>query len=86
MADDFQEKTEQPTEKRLTDTREKGQVAMSKELPSCFIVLFSSIFLYFAVSHGFDEIVKLYSTYVRNINMDVNMSTIYPILSFGAYR
>ncbi len=86
MADDFQEKTEQPTEKRLEESRKKGQVAQSKDLPSCLIILFSAVFLYFSVSHGFNEMFKVYSTYVRNMNIDVNMSSIYPILSFGAYR
>ena len=86
MADDFQEKTEQPTDKRLEDSRKKGQVAQSKELPSCFIILFSSIFLYFSMSHGFHEMFRVYASYVRNLNLEVNVSTIYSILSFGAYR
>jgi flagellar biosynthesis protein FlhB len=86
MADNFQEKTEQPTEKRIEESRKKGQVAQSKELPSCFMILFSSIFLYFSVSHGFQEMFKVYLTYVRNIDLDVNVGNIYSILSFGAYR
>jgi flagellar biosynthesis protein FlhB len=86
MADNFQEKTEQPTEKRIEESRKKGQVAQSKELPSCFMILFSSIFLYFSVSHGFQEMFKVYLTYVRNIDLDVNVSNVYSILAFGAYR
>ena len=41
--DSFQEKTEQPTEKRLEDAKKKGQVAQSKELSTCLIILFLSI-------------------------------------------
>jgi flagellar biosynthesis protein FlhB len=86
MADDFQEKTEQPTDKRLEDSRKKGQIAQSKELPSCFMILFSAGFFYFSVSHGFTEMFKVYTTYVRNLDLDVNMGNIYSILSFGVYR
>ena len=86
MADNFQEKTEQPTDKRLEDSRKKGQVAQSKELPSCLMILFTSIFLYFSISHGFQEMFKVYATYIRNLNFDVNSSNIYSILSFAAYR
>jgi flagellar biosynthetic protein FlhB len=86
MAETFQEKTEQPTEKRLEDARKKGQVAKSKELPLCLMILFTSIFLYFVTSHGFQEMFKVYVSYVRNINLDINASNIYGILSFGAYR
>jgi flagellar biosynthesis protein FlhB len=86
MAENFQEKTEQPTEKRLQDSRKKGQVAQSKELPMVAMILFTSVFLYFSVSKGFEEMFRVYVTYVRNIDLEVNTSTIYAIMSFGAYR
>ncbi len=86
MADSFQEKTEQPTDKRLEDARNKGQVAQSKDLSSCFAILFISIFLYYSVSHGFSEMYKVYMNYVANINLDVNISTIFEILSFGIFK
>ena len=41
------EKTEQPTDKRLRDAREKGEVAKSQEVPSALIVLV--VFGYFLV-------------------------------------
>lgn len=44
MAD---EKTEQPTDKRLRDARQNGEVPKSQEVPSAFIVVV--IFLYFVV-------------------------------------
>lgn len=86
MAETFQEKTEQPTEKRLEEAKKKGQIAQSRELPLCLMILFTSIFLYFMTSHGFQEMFKVYVTYISNINLDVNPSNIYSILSFGAYR
>ena len=86
MADSFQEKTEQPTDKRLEDARNKGQVAQSKELSSCFVILFTSIFLYFTVSKGFGEMFKIYTNCVTNINLDVNISNVYAILSFGVFK
>ena len=86
MADNFQEKTEQPTEKRLEEARKRGQVAQSRELPSCLMILFTSIFLYFVTSHGFREMFRVYVSYVRNANIDINVMNIYGILSFGLYR
>ncbi|MDR3205409.1 MAG: type III secretion system export apparatus subunit SctU [Deltaproteobacteria bacterium] len=42
-----QEKTEQPTSKRLRDAREKGQVARSQEVPSAAVVMVTA--LYFVI-------------------------------------
>jgi flagellar biosynthesis protein FlhB len=86
MSDSFQEKTEQPTDKRLEEARKKGQVAQSRELSSCFAILFTSIFLYFSVSYGFGEMFKVYTSYVKNIDLDVNISNVYGILSFGMFK
>jgi flagellar biosynthesis protein FlhB len=84
MADNFQEKTEQATDKRLEEARKKGQVAQSKELPTGAIILCSSLFLCFTLAYGFREILKIYVTYVKNIHVDVNPDNIYELLSFGA--
>ena len=86
MAETFQEKTEQPTEKRLEEAKKKGQIAQSRELPLCLMFLFTAIFLYFMASHGFHQIFKVYVNYISNINLDVNSANIFSILSFGAYR
>jgi flagellar biosynthetic protein FlhB len=85
MADTFQEKTEQPTDKRLQEARKRGQVAQSKELPTCLIILFSSIFLYFTISQGFQEMFKTYVTYVRHLDLDVDPSNILTLMSTGIY-
>jgi len=46
MADSFQEKTEQPTPKRLEEARKKGDVAKSMEVNSAFSLLFGLGLLY----------------------------------------
>ncbi|NKC18163.1 MULTISPECIES: flagellar biosynthesis protein FlhB [Pseudoalteromonas] len=46
MAEDSgQERTEEPTSKKIDDARKKGQVARSKELGTTFVLLFSAIAL-----------------------------------------
>lgn len=47
MADSGQDKTEQPTPKKLTDARDKGQVAKSMELNS-FVIFTSGLLLIFS--------------------------------------
>lgn len=41
MADDFQDKTEEPTPKKLADARKKGQVAKSQDLTAALVLLAS---------------------------------------------
>jgi flagellar biosynthesis protein FlhB len=86
MAETYQEKTEQPTQKRLDEARKKGQVAQSKELSTCMMILFSTIFLYFATSYGFQEMFKVYMTYVKSVDTEISVSNVFDILSFGAYK
>lgn len=83
MADSFQEKTEQPTEKRLEDARKKGQVAQSPELASCFVILFLSVFLYFAVSKGFSTMFGIYTSYIRDLDVDITPVSLLPVLSIA---
>jgi flagellar biosynthesis protein FlhB len=85
MSESFQEKTEKPTEKRLQDAREKGKVAKSPELSSCFIILFSSIFLYFTFATTFQETYKTYIHSIQNANIDISVSNVSEILSFALY-
>ncbi|HPP07444.1 MAG TPA: EscU/YscU/HrcU family type III secretion system export apparatus switch protein, partial [Syntrophorhabdaceae bacterium] len=86
MAETFQEKTEQPTEKRLEDARKKGQVAQSRELTTCLIILFTTLFLYFSLSKGFEEMFRIYTGYVRNIHLEVDANNIYEIMQFGFFN
>uniref|UniRef100_UPI003D071D5D EscU/YscU/HrcU family type III secretion system export apparatus switch protein n=1 Tax=Agarivorans sp. TaxID=1872412 RepID=UPI003D071D5D len=43
MADDEQEKTEDPTGKKLQDAREKGQIARSKELGTAAVLISAAL-------------------------------------------
>ena len=46
MAEDSgQEKTEEPTQKKIDDAKKKGQVARSKELGTMFVLIFSAVSL-----------------------------------------
>ncbi|WP_419147805.1 flagellar biosynthesis protein FlhB [Pseudoalteromonas 'SMAR'] len=46
MAEDSgQERTEEPTQKKIDDSKKKGQVARSKELGTTFVLMFSAIAL-----------------------------------------
>ena len=86
MAENFQEKTEEPTDKRLEDSKKKGQVAQSREISSSMIIMFSAIFFSFMMAQVFGEMFRVYMTFVRNSNVDINVSNIQGILSFGVYR
>lgn len=83
MAENLQEKTEQPTEKRLQDSRKKGKVAVSREANTAIIILFSTIFFYFTVSRGFEKMFRVYASFIRNANVDVGPHNIGDIFSFG---
>ncbi len=48
---DSQERTEQPTPKRLEDARKKGQIARSRELSTMFILLGGALALFFSGGH-----------------------------------
>jgi flagellar biosynthesis protein FlhB len=83
MADSFQEKTEQPTEKRLEDARKKGQVAQSPELATCFIILFLSVFFYYSLSKGFNVMFKTYISFIKDLDLEVTMGTVNALFSFA---
>ena len=59
---DSQERTEQPTPKRLADARKKGQIARSRELSTMLILLGGALTLFFSGSHlvsGLTEIMTV---------------------------
>ena len=55
-SDSGQEKTEQPTAKKLRDAKQKGQVPRSKELNSMTIMVFGALGLMFMGSHMIEHI------------------------------
>jgi len=63
MADD--DKTEEPTAKKLEDARKKGQLARSKELSTVFVLVFSAVTLFFLaenIGQGIMQIMKRFFT------------------------
>ena len=58
-------RTEEPTEKKLRDAREKGQVAKTQELPQSVVVIFGFMVIFFLGSwiyHSFAAMTKFYLT------------------------
>jgi len=63
----FQEKTEQPTPKKIADARKKGTVAQSREIPSAIILLTALGFFFFSGSWMFSSMSEFMSGMLRNI-------------------
>ena len=63
----FQEKTEQPTPKKIADARKKGTVAQSREIPSAIILLTSLGFFFFSGSWMFLSLSEFMGGMFRNI-------------------
>ncbi len=53
------DKTEQPTAKRLRDARKKGQVAKSKDVPSAAVIVLLMLFLWYASDYYMDKLEQL---------------------------
>ncbi len=83
MAENFQEKTEQPTDKRLEDARNKGQVPQSRELSASLVIIGTTMLLSFTMSKVFSETFKIYVNSVQNMNLEIDVSNIYGILTLG---
>ncbi len=63
-------KTEDPTEKKLREAREKGQVAKTPELAQALVVIFGMLVLFFMGKWIYEEIAKM---------------TVYYLTSFGKF-
>ena len=64
----FQEKTEKPSPKKISDARKKGQVAKSREIPSVFILIVSLAVFYFSGSAMFMNIAEFMKYMFQNIS------------------
>lgn len=60
MADDFQDKTEEPTHKKLSDARKKGQVAKSQDLTSAVMLLSGMLVLFSSSSYFYNGLVYVF--------------------------
>jgi flagellar biosynthetic protein FlhB len=74
--EDGTEKSEEPSEKKLREAREKGQVPRSKELSTLLMTLSASVFLYFYgqyMMQDFEVILQQGLSFDRSHAFDFNM-------------
>lgn len=79
---DGQEKTEQATSKKLSETREKGQVARSQELNSLAVFFTGLLVLFFSKGYVGEKLLEM-TTYIFNslgtLELSVNILSIYAL-------
>ncbi|MFO7761321.1 MAG: flagellar biosynthesis protein FlhB [Desulfobia sp.] len=63
-----QEKTEEPTAKRLREGREKGDVAKSIEVPSALILLLALLSIYMMRGWFYDRLLDIFQVYLPNLH------------------
>lgn len=89
MADsDGQEKTEQPTDKKQSDVRDKGQTAKSMEINSLFIFTFGLLILYMSqgfIGSQFRDITVFIFSSLGKLELNTKILQMYALKSFGFY-
>ncbi len=79
MADNDQDKTEQPTSQKRAETREKGNVASSKEVAT-FAVFFGGIMILYIFSSWFAEgMLKLFKHPAYPFNAELTVTDVYAL-------
>ncbi len=81
MADDEDDKTEEPTDKKIEDAKQEGNVGKSAEVPGAAILFFSSIYLLFFSSHLFTELKKMMLYIFSFIGQEVD-GTVYFTITY----
>ena len=79
MADDKDEKTEEPTDKKIEDAKKEGNVGKSAEVPGAAILFFTSIYLLFFSTHLFNELKKMMMYIFSFIGHEVDGTVYYTI-------
>ena len=79
MADDQDEKTEEPTSKKIEDAKNEGNVGKSAEVSGAAVLFFSSIYLLFFSGQMFDEIRKMMLFIYSFIGKDIDDSVFFAI-------
>lgn len=67
-----EEKTEEPTQRRLDKAREEGNVSVSKEISSVMLMLVSMITFVAAGGFIYGRVESLFETFFLNSNMPIN--------------
>ena len=78
MADD-QEKTEEPTSKKIEDSKREGNVPKSAEVSGAAVLFFSSLYLLFFADPVFMEMQRSMQYIYSFIGQEVDGRTIYTI-------
>ncbi len=74
------EKTEDPTPKKLSEARKKGQVAKSPDLNSAIILIIVGLLILVSGDQGFEDIYRFLYRSLRNINLNVAQTGVRSIL------
>ncbi|RPI95646.1 MAG: flagellar biosynthesis protein FlhB [Spirochaetales bacterium] len=61
-------RTEDPTEKKLREAREKGQVAKTQELPQAVVVIFGFLIIFFFASWIYDSMAAMTKYYMSSFS------------------
>lgn len=61
-------RTEEPTDKKLREAREKGQVAKTQELPQAVVVIFGFLIIFFFASWIYDSIAAMTKYYMSSFS------------------
>ena len=61
-------RTEEPTEKKIRESRDKGQVAKTQELPQALVVIFSFMVIFFIGSWVWDTVAKMTIFYLTHFS------------------
>jgi flagellar biosynthetic protein FlhB len=61
-------RTEEPTEKKLREAREKGQVAKTTELPGALVVIFGFLVIFFLGAWIYDSLARMMVFYLSNFS------------------
>lgn len=72
MSDDFQEKTEEATPKKLADARKKGQVARSQEFASALSLIVGMTVLYFYAGSFMNQLQTLAIGVINSLGTSVD--------------
>ena len=79
MAGDEEEKTEEPTSKKIEDAKKEGNVPKSMEVTGAAILLFGSVYLLFFSGFTFESIRKLMLFSYNFIGEDIDNTVLYSI-------
>ena len=81
MADDFQEKTEEATPKKLQDARKKGQVARSQDFTTSFVLFVGMTVLAFTGNFIFERVRRLSEAIFTHL--DLSYGTLEDVAFWG---